>query len=400
MGAVMMVDKMLKTIAQGSERFIGQEDLKERLNSGKRLKIKFGVDPTRPDLTLGHQVVFKKLRQLQDMGHEAILLIGDYTALIGDPSGRSSTRPMLTKADVKANAQTYLDQAFKLLDPARTTIRHNSEWLSPLKLEDLIHLCSRITLARIIERDDFAKRYAEKEPISMVELLYPLLQGYDSVALEADLELGGNDQLFNLLMGRILQKEYGQKEQAVLCMPLLVGLDGVRKMSKSYDNYIALNENAKSMFGKIMSISDETMWTYYQLLLLKDETELAALKQEHPMQAKKQLAVALLEEFHGLDAAQYELAQFEKIFSNKELPETLPTLSWEDLSSEPSASILDLLSAAQAVASKKELKRLIEQGGLKLNQEKALDPLQMLKKPSQEQPYIFQLGKRQFLKIT
>ncbi len=391
---------MLKTIAQGSERFIGQEDLKERLHSGKRLKVKFGVDPTRPDLTFGHRVVFKKLRQLQDMGHEAILLIGDYTALIGDPSGRSSTRPMLTKGDVQANAKTYLDQAFKLLDPTRTTIRHNSEWLSPLKLEDLIHLCSRITLARIIERDDFAKRYAEKEPISMVELLYPLLQGYDSVALEADLELGGNDQLFNLLMGRILQKEYGQKEQAVLCMPLLVGLDGVRKMSKSYDNYIALNEDAKSMFGKIMSISDETMWTYYQLLLLTDEAELNVLKQEHPMQAKKQLAVTLIEEFHGLDAAQYELAQFEKVFSNKELPETMPTFSWKSLSSETSASILDLLSAAQAVASKKELKRLIEQGGLKLNQEKTLDPLLRLKKPSQEQPYIFQLGKRQFIKIV
>lgn len=395
----MMVDDVLKKIAQGAERFIGQEELKEKLRSGKRLKVKFGVDPTRPDLTFGHRVVFKKLRQLQDLGHEAILLIGDYTALIGDPSGRSSTRPMLTKAEVAANAKTYLDQAFKLLDPARTTIRHNSEWLSPLKLEDLIHLCSRVTLARIIERDDFAKRYAEKEPISMVELLYPLLQGYDSVALEADLELGGNDQLFNLLMGRILQKEYGQKEQAVLCMPLLVGLDGVRKMSKSYDNYIALNEDARSMFGKIMSISDETMWTYYKLLLLKDEEELKALQQEHPMQAKKQLALALLEEFHGLDAAAYELSQFEKIFSNKELPDTIPTFSWESLSLGASASVLDILNATQALASKKELKRLIEQGGLKLNQEKVLDPLLTLHKPLQDQSHIFQVGKRQFIKL-
>lgn len=395
----MTADAFLTQLAQGAERFIGAEDLKDKLKTKTRLKIKFGVDPTRPDLTFGHLVVFKKLRQLQDLGHEAILLIGDYTALIGDPSGRSSTRPMLSPAEVQANAKTYLDQAFKVLDPAKTTIRHNSEWLSALTLQDIIHITSRVTLARIIERDDFAKRYNEKEPISMVELLYPLLQGYDSVALEADLELGGNDQLFNLLMGRILQKEYGQKEQAVLCMPLLVGLDGVRKMSKSYDNYIALNEDAASMFGKVMSISDETMWSYYKLLLLKEEAELLALKAGHPMQAKKQLALELTSQFHSASAAQEALEQFEKVFSNKELPGSMPSFSWDSLSDKDSASILDVLGSAQVQKSKKELKRLIEQGGLKLNQDKVTNPLLILQKPVQS-PHIFQLGKREFIKIT
>jgi tyrosyl-tRNA synthetase len=395
----MMAGIFLKKVAQGAERFIGAEDLQDKLKSRTRLKIKFGVDPTRPDLTFGHLVVFKKLRQLQDLGHEAILLIGDYTALIGDPSGRSSTRPMLSPEEVHSNAKTYLDQAFKILDPSKTTIRYNSEWLSPLRLEDIIHLSSRVTLARIIERDDFAKRYADKEPISMVELLYPLLQGYDSVALEADLELGGNDQLFNLLMGRILQKEYGQKEQAVLCMPLLVGLDGVRKMSKSYDNYIALNEDATSMFGKIMSISDETMWSYYKLLLMKEEADLVALKQEHPMHMKKQLALELTGQFHPAEAAQHALEQFEKVFSNKELPDTMPTFSWQSLTDKDSASVLDLLAATQVLDSKKELKRLIEQGGLKFNQNKATNPLLVLEKPL-EKAYIFQLGKKQFIKIT
>ncbi len=391
---------MLKTIAQGSERFIGQEDLKERLHSGKRLKVKFGVDPTRPDLTFGHRVVFKKLRQLQDMGHEAILLIGDYTALIGDPSGRSSTRPMLTKGDVQANAKTYLDQAFKLLDPARTTIRHNSEWLSPLKLEDLIHLCSRITLARIIERDDFAKRYAEKEPISMVELLYPLLQGYDSVALEADLELGGNDQLFNLVMGRILQKEYGQKEQAVLCMPLLVGLDGVRKMSKSYDNYIALNEDAKSMFGKIMSISDELMWRYYDLLSFKSTQDITALKQaakngENPRNIKILLAEEIVARFHSEQAAKEAHQGFVDQFQKHQKPEDIEeiTLSMP----EAEIPIANLLKLAGLVASTSEAIRLIEQGAVRRDDIKVEDKTLIIQKDRKH--HLYQVGKRKFANV-
>ena len=264
-------------LLENAEVVIGQDELLDNLKQGRKLKIKFGVDPTRPDLTFGHLVVFNKLRQFQDAGHEAILLIGDYTARIGDPSGRSELRPELTESAVKKNATTYLEQAFKILDESKTVVRRNSEWFGEMSFADALSLTRSMTVARMLERDDFEKRFKSNQPISMVEFMYPLIQGYDSIVLESDVELGGNDQLFNMLVGRNLQKEKGLPPQAVITLPLLVGLDGSKKMSKSYDNYIAFNDSAKDMFGKTMSISDEVMWDYYRLLLLKNYYELGEI---------------------------------------------------------------------------------------------------------------------------
>ena len=267
-------------LLENADTIIGEEELLENLSSRRKLKIKFGVDPTRPDLTFGHLVVFNKLRQFQDAGHEAILLIGDYTARIGDPSGRSELRPELSENEVKENASTYLDQAFKILDKKKTTVRRNSEWFENMSFADSLNLTRSMTVARMLERDDFEKRFKSNQPISMVEFMYPLIQGYDSIVLESDVELGGSDQLFNMLVGRSLQKEKGATPQAVITMPLLVGLDGSKKMSKSYDNYIAFNDSSKDIFGKTMSISDDVMWDYYRLLLLKETAEVDALKKE------------------------------------------------------------------------------------------------------------------------
>ena len=258
-------------LLSNTEIVIGEEELVEKISQGKKLKIKFGVDPTRPDLTFGHLVVFNKLKQFQDAGHEAILLIGDYTARIGDPSGRSDLRPELTEEEVNENAKTYLEQAFRIIDRKKTTVRRNSEWFSSMSFADSLSLSRKMTVARMLERDDFEKRFKSNRPISMVEFMYPLIQGYDSIVLESDVEIGGSDQLFNMLVGRTLQKDEGLQAQAVLTMPLLVGLDGSQKMSKSLNNYIAFNDNARDIFGKTMSISDETMWDYYKLLLLKSE---------------------------------------------------------------------------------------------------------------------------------
>ena len=384
-------------IRQNTDTLIGEDALEERLKEGRPLRIKFGVDPTRPDLTFGHMVIFNKLRQFQDLGHEAILLIGDYTATIGDPSGRDATRPPLSAEEVKANAQTYLDQAFKILDKSKTTVRSNSEWLGAMSGADLLNLSRKMTVARMLERDDFSKRYKDQSPISIVEFLYPLLQGHDSVELKADVELGGCDQLFNLLVGRALQKEAGQPEQALVTLPLLIGLDGSRKMSKSYDNYIAFNDTPKDMFGKIMSISDELMWDYYQLLLLKTEGELKTLKAGHPMDAKKQLALALVAKLHSQKDAEHELQQFEQIFSQKDLPDEMPSFSFKDLSPENEASLIQLMGATELFPSKKEVKRLIEQGAVKLNGEKADNS--MLTPPTGD-PYVIQAGKRIFFKIV
>ena len=256
----------LKELLSNAEIVIGEEELTEKISKGQTLRVKFGVDPTRPDLTFGHMVVFNKLKQFQDAGHEAILLIGDYTARIGDPSGRSELRPELTAEEVNENAKTYLDQAFKILSPEKTIVRRNSEWFSKMNFADALNLTRKMTVARMLERDDFDKRFKENQPISMVEFMYPLIQGYDSIMLKSDIELGGSDQLFNMLVGRSLQKDRGESQQAVLTLPLLVGLDGVRKMSKSYDNYIAFNDSPRDMFGKTMSISDDAMWEYFRLL--------------------------------------------------------------------------------------------------------------------------------------
>jgi tyrosyl-tRNA synthetase len=280
----------INILLSAAETVIGEEELRKKISQGKKLKIKFGVDPTRPDLTFGHLVVFNKLKQFQDAGHQAILLIGDYTARIGDPSGRSDLRPELTQSEVEENAKTYLDQAFRILDPEKTVVRRNSEWFSKMTFADSLGLARKLTVARMLERDDFEKRYKNNQPISMVEFMYPLVQGYDSIMLGSDVEIGGSDQLFNMMVGRTLQKDEGSEPQSVLTMPLLVGLDGTRKMSKSYDNYIAFNDSPKDIFGKIMSISDETMWDYFKLLDLQQEDIIEDLKKKHPMEMKKKIS--------------------------------------------------------------------------------------------------------------
>ena len=388
----------LKEVIRGTETFIGEEDLEKRLKETKPLRVKLGVDPTRPDLTFGHMVVFNKLRQFQEAGHQAVLIIGDYTAMIGDPSGRSSTRPVLTQEEVDENAKTYLDQAFMILDKEKTEVRFNSEWFSKMSFGDTLALARRMTVARMLERDDFSKRYKNQEPISIVEFLYPLVQGYDSVILEADIELGGSDQLFNMLVGRSLQKEEGSLGQAVATLPLLVGLDGVRKMSKSYDNYISFRDPAKEMFGKIMSINDDVMWDYYALLLLESDEKIAELKQIHPMEAKKQLASRLTAKFHGEDAGKREREQFEAVFANKENPDDMTEIAWSEQPGDDSEKgLVDLLGDTGQFDSKGEIRRLIKQGAVKVNGKVFNDPQGKLAKPSAE--VVVQCGKRKFFKL-
>jgi tyrosyl-tRNA synthetase len=389
------MDALVKLV-DGIDTIVGQESLSERLSQKKILKVKLGVDPTRPDLTFGHMVVFNKLRQFQDLGHEAILLIGDHTATIGDPSGRSSTRPVLTTQEVDQNAKTYLEQAFKIIDPERTTIRRNSEWFRRMTFDDMLIIARKMTVARMLERDDFAKRYRENEPISIVEFLYPLMQGYDSVMLEADVELGGTDQFFNLLVGRALQRDYGQREQIVITMPLIVGLDGKRKMSKSYDNYISFNHSSKDMFGRIMSIPDEVMWTYFKLLLEYSDGAIEALKGGHPMDAKKFLARSLVARFYGPEVGEQELADFEAVFSHGEIPEAMPEFSLQAMAKDP-VTLADAMAYSQFFESNREIRRLIEQGAVKVNGKSEKNfkfPLR-----SDRCPHVIQSGKRIFLKV-
>ena len=374
-----------------------EEDLTRKLAEGRPLRVKLGVDPTRPDLTFGHMVVFNKLRQFQDAGHEAILIIGDFTTLIGDPSGRSSTRPVLTKEEIRANAETYVAQAFKILDPARTTVRYNSEWFGAQGFEDCLQLARKMTVARMLERDDFAQRYASQTPISIIEFLYPLVQGQDSVEIRADVEIGGSDQLFNCLVGRHLQKDAGQPEQVVVTLPLLVGTDGVKKMSKSQDNYIAFNDPPKEMFGKIMSISDEVMWDYYRLLLLTREDGIAALREGHPMAAKKALARELTNRIHGEGAGERELQQFEQVFSKGQRPDEMPAFCWRELADEDSQTLVNLLAATDLFPSKKEARRLIEQGSVKVDDVKVTEPFAALARPSGS--LVIQAGKRIFFEV-
>lgn len=382
---------------QNAEVFIGAEDLKEKLAAGKRLRVKLGVDPTRPDLTFGHMVVFNKLRQFQDLGHQAVLIIGDYTACIGDPSGRSALRPVLTREEVMENAKTYLAQAFKILDESRTEMHYNSEWFGGMSFGDLLNLARKMTVARMLERDDFAKRYASKTPISIVEFLYPLVQGYDSVMIESDVELGGTDQLFNNLVGRDLQRDAGQSGQAVITMPLLVGLDGEKKMSKSYGNYIAFNDSPRDMFGKIMSVGDDTMWKYYQYLLLETPEQIERMKSEHPMKCKKNLACLMVSRFFGADVGRAELENFEKVFSKNEIPDEMPEFAWDSVAQSDSAPIVNVMSETKLFPSKKEVRRLIEQGAVKLDSERVSDPFLALSRPLN--PLVLQAGKRVFFRI-
>lgn len=389
---------MIQTILNHTDTLIGQESLEEKLQSGQPLKIKLGVDPTRPDLTFGHLVVFNKLRQFQELGHEANLIIGDFTTLIGDPSGRSSTRPVLSKEEIKENAKTYLDQAFKILDESKTKVHYNSEWFGQMDFEDCLKLSRKMTVARMLERDDFSKRFASNAPISIIEFLYPLIQGYDSLILDADVEIGGTDQLFNMLVGRALQKDAGKSEQAVITMPLLVGLDGTKKMSKSADNYIAFTDSPKDMFGKIMSIDDTTMWTYYQLLLETAKDSIEAMKQKHPMQIKKNLAKSLVGRFYSEGEAENELAQFEQVFSKNKIPDEMPTFKWDQLSDNSNEDlIINIMHQTKLFESKGAIRRLIAQGGVKINGDKITDPQKAI--THGEEALVIQAGKRIFFKL-
>ncbi|MDR2862803.1 MAG: tyrosine--tRNA ligase [Puniceicoccales bacterium] len=395
----MTPQEQLQTFKVRTEIFHGEAGILERLQAGKRLRVKLGVDPTRPDLTFGHMVVLNKLRQFQDAGHQAILVIGDFTTRIGDPSGRSAARPILTEAEINENAKTYLNQAYKVLDPQKTEVRRNSEWFGGMSFLDALTLSRQMTVARMLERDDFAKRYASKTPISLIEFLYPLLQGHDSVMLQSDVELGGSDQIFNMLVGRQLQKDAGQPEQGVLAMPLLVGLDGERKMSKSYDNYIAFNHPAKDMFGRVMSIPDATIWVYCRFLLELPEEEIAARQKLHPMEAKKRLASELVARFHGAAAAAHEREQFEKVFSRREVRDDMPEFSWEKLfPGGNEVALVDVLAATGLFPSKKEIRRLVEQGAVRVNDEKAGDPTAKLSRPAA--PVVIQAGKRTFTRFV
>jgi tyrosyl-tRNA synthetase len=388
----------INTLLSGTETIIGKEELVEKISSGAKLKVKFGVDPTRPDLTFGHLVVFNKLKQFQDAGHDAILLIGDYTARIGDPSGRSDLRPELTASEVEENAETYLDQAFKVLDESKTIVRRNSEWFSKMTFADALNLTRKMTVAQMLERDDFSKRFKSNQPISMVEFMYPLIQGYDSVILESDIEIGGSDQLFNMLVGRNLQKDIGMNTQAVLTMPLLVGLDGVRKMSKSYDNYIAFNDSAKDIFGKAMSLSDEAMWEYFQLLLNYSDAQIKDMKQLHPMDAKKALAESLTSLFFEDSIAKREREEFSKVFSKGKVPEEMPTFSLSSLSLEK-VSLLNVLASTDKFGSKGEIRRLVKQGAIKLENVRVDDPEMALDFEPEQNEMVIKAGKKIFIRI-
>lgn len=388
-------------LLSNAEIVIGEEELIEKISQGKKLKIKFGVDPTRPDLTFGHLVVFNKLKQFQDAGHEAILLIGDYTARIGDPSGRSDLRPELTEAEVNENAETYLEQAFRIIDPKKTTVRRNSEWFSKMSFADSLSLSRKMTVARMLERDDFEKRFKKNQPISMVEFMYPLIQGYDSIILESDVEIGGSDQLFNMLVGRALQKDEGLQSQAVLTMPLLVGLDGSRKMSKSFDNYIAFNDKARDIFGKTMSISDKTMWDYYKLLLLKSEDTIGSLKQNHPMEMKKNLSMELTSLFYGNEIGEREKISFGNVFTQRENPDDMESFSITQIISEGEIpNILNILNKTENFESKGQIRRLIQQGAIKIDGQKVDKPEDLINLDKSSTGKVVKAGKKIFFNLV
>lgn len=394
------VQEALAITKRGVDELLIESEFAQKLarseQSGKPLRIKLGLDPTAPDLHLGHTVVLNKLRQLQDLGHQVIFLIGDFTSMIGDPSGRNVTRPPLTREQVEANAMTYFKQASLVLDAARTEIRYNSEWCDPLGARGMIQLASRYTVARMMERDDFTKRYKSGTPISVHEFLYPLMQGYDSVALEADLELGGTDQKFNLLVGRELQKDYGQEPQCILTMPLLEGLDGVDKMSKSKNNYIGITEPANTMFGKLMSISDVMMWKYYELLSFRSIGDLAALRAEveggrNPRDAKVALAQEIVARFHSQQAAEDALADFVNR-SKGGIPDDVPEVA---VSGAP-LGLAQLLRQAGLCASSSEAMRMVDQGGVRIDGAVVSDKALQV----QAGTFVLQVGKRKFARVT
>jgi tyrosyl-tRNA synthetase len=395
--------EQLDIIKRGAVEIIIEGDLLKKLeksvSTGMPLRIKAGFDPTAPDIHLGHTVLLNKMRQFQDLGHEVIFLIGDFTGMIGDPTGKSETRKHLSKEEVAENAKTYQAQIYKVLDPAKTKIAFNSEWMSNLRAEQMIQLAARHTVARMLEREDFKKRYQSEQPISIHEFLYPLIQGYDSVMLKADVELGGTDQKFNLLVGRELQKEYGQEPQSIVMMPLLEGLDGINKMSKSLGNYIGINEPAKEIFGKVMSVSDALMFRYYELVSavslddlqkIKDDVKSGAL---HPMEAKKRLAVELVDRFCSKGEGVRAREEFEKIFSKKNLPDDIPVVEivWEG----EKMKLVKLMSTSGLVTSNSEARRMIQQGAVEVNEK----PVKDLDKEYDSDEYVLKVGKKRFVKV-
>lgn len=397
--SVLPVEQQLALIKRGAVDILPVEELKEKLSksieTSTPLKVKLGVDPTRPDLHLGHSVILRKLRQFQDLGHEAILIIGGFTAMIGDPTGQNTTRPPLTKEEVALNAQSYIDQAKKILDTNRLQIVNNLDWLGPMSFMDVIHLSSKMTVARMIERDDFSKRFSNNEPISLHEFLYPLAQGQDSVHLENDIELGGTDQKFNLLVGRNLQKERGLSPQVCLMMPLLVGTDGTAKMSKSYDNYIGINEHPNDMYGKALSIPDNLIYTYVELTTDIPNEDLPAVKQKievDPRNAKHDLAYTLVEMYHGKETAEEARHHFETTVVQKKVPDDAPEY---ELKSGQEYRILEIISALKFSPSNGEAKRLIKQGGVSLDDVKIMDVnYSFIAEEGNEQ--VLKVGKRKF----
>lgn len=391
--------EQLEILKKNVVDLVNDEDLLSKLERKKHLRVKLGVDPSRPDLHLGHAVVLFKLRQFQDLGHQVVLIIGDFTAQIGDPSGRDSTRPMLSEEEVRQNAKSYEEQAFRILDESKTEVRFNSEWLSKMSFSDVIKLASKYTVARMLERDDFSKRYSSNIPISIAEFLYPLAQAYDSVAIQADVELGGTDQYFNLLVGRKIQEEVGQEPQVVMTMPIIEGTDGKMKMSKSYGNYIAFNDTPFDMYGKLMSIPDELIIKYMKLLTRLPENEidqydkLMQNKSINPRDVKMKLAFEITSFFHGQNQAKDAEDEFVKIFRKKELPSEMPVVVLD----KDEVELVELLMKLQVASSKSEARRLIIQGGIKLDDEKITD---IYAKISVDRDKVLKVGKRQFFKLV
>ena len=393
------IPRQLAVFRHGADELLVESELATKLARGKPLRIKEGFDPTRPDLHLGHTVQFNKLRQLQDLGHHIIFVIGDFTGMIGDPTGRNVTRPALTREEIEANAKTYTDQAFLILDRAKTEVAFNSTWLLPLGADGMIKLAARYTVARMLERDDFGNRYRSGQPIAIHEFLYPLAQGYDSVALQADVELGGTDQKFNLLVGRELQRHYGQEPQCILTLPLLEGLDGVNKMSKSLDNYVGITEAPNDIFGKLMSISDELMWRYYMLLSFRPADAVATLKREcaegrNPRDAKVALAQEIVARFHSQAAAEHALAEFEARFRQGALPESMPEVTLATAGA--GIPIAQLAKQAGIVDSTSEALRLIAQRGLKVDGDVVADKALAI---AAGRTVVVQAGKRKFARV-
>ncbi len=395
----MDVMDQFEQLARGSDEILIEDHFKERLASGRKLRVKAGFDPTAPDLHLGHTVLLNKLKQFQDLGHEVIFLIGDFTGMIGDPTGKNVTRKPLSKEDVLENAQTYQNQIFKILDPEQTTVAFNSQWMGQFDASQLIQLAAKHTVARMLERDDFNKRYTGGQPIAIHEFLYPLIQGYDSVALEADIELGGTDQKFNLLVGRHLQEHYGQKPQIILTMPILEGLDGIQKMSKSLNNYIGITDKPNDMFGKLMSISDDLMWRYFELLSFRPMFEINQWKTQcdqgaNPRDIKVKLAQEIIERFHDKHAAEQALAAFEARFKRGELPDDLQVK--EIQTPEDGYPIANLLKDAGLTQSTSESLRMLKQGAVKIDSEKVSDTKHRLQAGTE---HVYQVGKRRIAKI-